>query len=117
MQRVPITQRFIITTLTLCLAIGAAPLMASAGVDDVLLGITGSQTVIDFSTNNGELVTSSAMGGNFEALTGGGCFISASASELAGISVIFGLCLVGLLIGLRLIINDPAEKEALEEVK
>jgi hypothetical protein len=49
--------------------------------------------------------------------SGGGCFISASASEFAGIGIIFGLCLAGLLIGLKLIINDPTEEKALEEVK
>jgi hypothetical protein len=49
--------------------------------------------------------------------SGGSCFISASASEFAGIGVIFGLCLVALLIGLRLIINGSTEEEAIDKAK
>ena len=39
----------------------------------------------------------------------GGCFVSASVYEFAGIGAIFGLCLLGLLLGLRLIIGGSSQ--------
>jgi hypothetical protein len=41
-----------------------------------------------------------------------GCFISASAFDFAGIGLILGICMMGLLIGLRLIIHGCAENNA-----
>jgi len=46
-----------------------------------------------------------------------GCFISASLSEFAGIGAIFILCLVGLVIGLRLIFDDSADDDMVEKAK
>jgi hypothetical protein len=99
------------------------PLTANAGVDDILFGVTGNRTAIVFSTANAghfpDMFSSDDETASLLPASGaiGGCFISASISELAGIGIIFGLCLVGLLIGLKLVINDPPEEEVIEKVK
>ena len=91
MRHVFSIRRFIMAGLFLCLAISTAPLTASAGSETFSLAPVGYGI--------------------------GGCFISASVSEIAGIGIIFGLCLVGLLIGLKLVINDPPEEEVIEKAK
>ena len=45
-------------------------------------------------------------GGSAGGSSGGGCFISASASEAGISSVLIGLCVIGLIFGLRLVLRS-----------
>ena len=115
MQRIHSIRLLVMAFVLICLATGMVP-AAMAGVGGV------SQLLVMHLPDGASLsplmtAVVEGSGGDSVGSEGDGCFISASMPELAGIGLIFGLCMVGLIIGIRLIIGDPSDEDATEKAK